>query len=152
MSPASTPLARLPGLLPRVLSHLSAHLGSPLAALPARFRGRLTVPLVAAGLFAMSAAAAAGCSGDDDGPDDPVAPTYWQDVQPILHTHCSSCHVEGGIAPFALDDAQTATSMAGLLAKATSERTMPPWPPGGATPPLLHTRSMSQAQIDTIAA
>lgn len=137
------------------LARLSARRTSPPSStrrLPARFRGALSVPLCAAALgAALATAAAAGCSGDD-APGEPAGPTYWQDVQPILHTHCSSCHVDGGIAPFALDSADAATSMAGLLAKVTTERTMPPWPPGGATPALLHDRSLPQAQIDTLAA
>lgn len=133
MNIASLPLPRASGHLPRLPSHL------------------FTAGLIAAAAFATLAA---GCSGDDDGGggDDPAAPTYWQDVQPILHTHCSSCHTAGGIGPFALEDAQAATAMSGLIARETTERTMPPWPPGGATPPLLHTRSLSQEQIDTIAA
>lgn len=93
------------------------------------------------------------CGGDDDGGGaTPDGPTYWQDVQPLLYTHCSSCHTEGGIAPFALDDPQTVTAMAGLIAKEVNARTMPPWPPGGATPALLHSRALTQEQIDLIVA
>jgi mono/diheme cytochrome c family protein len=102
--------------------------------------------------FLLLAAAAATACSSDDAPDEPTGPTYWQDVQPILHTSCTTCHTAGGIGPFALDHPQMASSMAGLIAKETTERTMPPWPPGGDTPKLLHDRSLPQAQIDLIAA
>ncbi len=111
-------------------------------------------PTLLTALTALVALASfAACSSDDDGADDePTGPTYWQDIQPILHTNCSSCHTAGGIGPFALDDAETATAMAGLIARETTERTMPPWPPGGATPQLLHQRTLTQEQIDLVAA
>jgi Copper type II ascorbate-dependent monooxygenase, C-terminal domain len=73
-------------------------------------------------------------------------------VQPILYTHCSSCHTEGGIAPFALDDPSAVTAMAGLIAKEVAARTMPPWPPGGETPALLHSRALAAEQIEAITA
>jgi mono/diheme cytochrome c family protein len=82
----------------------------------------------------------------------PTAPTYWQDVEPIFYTNCASCHTAGGIGPFAIDDPDTAMNFAPAIASKTADRTMPPWPPGGDTPALLHVRSLTQAQIDTIAA
>lgn len=90
-----------------------------------------------------------------DPPGDPPADppvTYWQDVEPIFYTNCQSCHTAGGIAPFAIDDPDTAIAFAPLIAEQTASRAMPPWPPGGDTPPLAHVRTLSQAQIDTIAA
>ena len=81
-----------------------------------------------------------------------AAPTYWQDVEPIFATNCASCHTAGGIAPFAIDDADTAMTYAPLIATDTANLTMPPWPPGPLTPQLLHQRSLTQPQIDTIAA
>jgi hypothetical protein len=32
----------------------------------------------------------------------PLGPTYQADVKPLVEQRCQSCHVEGGIAPFAL--------------------------------------------------
>jgi copper type II ascorbate-dependent monooxygenase-like protein len=90
--------------------------------------------------------------GDDAPPPPPTAPTYYQDVEPIFATNCATCHTTGGIAPFAIDDPDTAVQYAPLIVTETAARRMPPWPPGGDTPPLLHTRTLTQAQLDTIAA
>ncbi len=93
---------------------------------------------------------------DDDIPQDPppdsTAVTYWQDVEPIFYTNCANCHTAGGIAPFAIDDPDTAIAFAPLIAEQTAARLMPPWPPGGDTPALQHVRTLTQAQIDTIGA
>lgn len=92
-------------------------------------------------------------AGEDDAPDDlPDVVTYWQHVEPIFYTNCQSCHTAGGIAPFAIDNAETAIAYAPLIAEQTASRVMPPWPPGGDTPPLAHVRTLTQTQIDTIAA
>jgi len=97
----------------------------------------------------------AACGTDSappPGDDAPTAPTYYQDVEPIFATNCATCHTTGGIAPFAIDDPVAAATYAPLIATETAARRMPPWPPGGDTPPLLHTRTLTQAQIDLIAA
>lgn len=82
----------------------------------------------------------------------PSGPTYHQDVAPLLSEACSGCHVEGGIAPFALTTYAQAKPQAFALAAATASKSMPPWMPGGATPPLLHDRSLSDAQIALLTA
>jgi hypothetical protein len=83
---------------------------------------------------------------------EPLAPTYWQDVEPIFYTNCVSCHTAGGIGPFAIDDPETAIAFAPLIAEETASRAMPPWPPGGDTPALRHVRVLTEDQIATIAA
>jgi mono/diheme cytochrome c family protein len=88
----------------------------------------------------------------DPAPSPAAAPTYWQDVEPIFATNCVTCHTAGAIGPFAIDDPDTAASFAPQIAAETAARRMPPWPPGGDTPPLLHVRTLTQAQIDTLAA
>src|SRR4051812_17819106 len=98
----------------------------------------------------------AACGTDTTAPEDPpptmAGPTYYQDVEPIFYTNCTSCHTEGGIGPFAIDDPDTAMQFAPLIASETAAKRMPPWPPGGNTPALAHVRTLTQAQIDTIAA
>jgi mono/diheme cytochrome c family protein len=96
--------------------------------------------------------------GTDTGPGDPgpdptgAAPTYWQHVEPIFATNCVTCHTAGAIGPFAIDDPDTAAGFATRIAEETAARRMPPWPPGGDTPALAHVRTLTQAQLDTIAA
>jgi mono/diheme cytochrome c family protein len=103
-------------------------------------------------LLAPLAVACGTDTAPDPDPDPPAAPTYWQDVEPIFATNCVSCHTAGDIGPFPIDDPEIASGYAALIAAETAARRMPPWPPGGDTPPLLHVRSLAQAQIDTIAA
>ena len=38
-----------------------------------------------------------------------AAPTFHKDVQPIVQRSCGNCHVQGGIAPFALQTYQDVT-------------------------------------------
>ncbi|MEO7733773.1 MAG: hypothetical protein ABIY55_22605 [Kofleriaceae bacterium] len=78
--------------------------------------------------------------------------TYWQDVEPIFYTNCASCHTAGGIGPFPIDDPEIAMNNARRIATEVNAKRMPPWPPGGDTPALRHTRSLSAAQIATIQA
>lgn len=98
--------------------------------------------------------AACGTDTSDDPPTgttaDPV--TYWRDIEPILYTNCVNCHTEGGIGPFPLDQPGFALNNALRIATETTARRMPPWPPGGDTPALLHTRSLTDAQIAAIKA
>jgi Copper type II ascorbate-dependent monooxygenase, C-terminal domain len=74
-------------------------------------------------------------------------PTWSQDLAPLVSRSCSACHVEGGIAPFPLTTFAEAAPMAAALANAVQTKRMPPWMPGGATPPVLHNRSLSDAEI-----
>ena len=79
-------------------------------------------------------------------------PTYSADIQPIMQANCAGCHRSGGIAPFALQTYDDAASKAPLIAAVTGERRMPPWMPGGKTPPLKYARTLTDAQIEQIAA
>lgn len=85
-------------------------------------------------------------------PPAPAGPTYHQDVAPLLSESCSGCHVAGGIAPFALTTYADAKLHAAAISAATASRSMPPWMPGGATPPLRHDSSLSDAQVQLLAA
>lgn len=60
-------------------------------------------------------------------PVDPNAPTYYDDIKPLLIENCSDCHVEGGIGPYDLESYETASALAEVIAIATHERTMPPF-------------------------
>lgn len=53
--------------------------------------------------------------------------TFWDDVAPMYFDSCVSCHREGGIAPFALDNYADASAWATASLEAIEERTMPPW-------------------------
>ncbi len=53
--------------------------------------------------------------------------TYHRDVARILQQNCVTCHRDGGIAPFALDDIEEVKDRAKVIKRVVSEGTMPPW-------------------------
>lgn len=67
----------------------------------------------------------AACVPEEAPQGDPV--TWHRELAPIFAEHCVSCHQEGGIGPFVLDDYATARAWAGPIARAVTERSMPPY-------------------------
>ena len=94
--------------------------------------------------------------GGDDSAAVGDAPTWYQDVAPIVVENCAGCHNPSGPG-FDLSDYAHASPMAGAMANATSAGRMPPW---GAkedencapTTPWKDDRRLSEAQIATLAA
>src|SRR5882724_1041225 len=60
--------------------------------------------------------------GSGTGNGQAAGPTYHKDVEPILQQHCQKCHVEGGLAPFALLTYEDARSMSPVIVRETSAR------------------------------
>lgn len=71
-------------------------------------------------------AALVACGRESESPD-PSGPTWYRDIAPIYATSCVTCHRDGGIAPFRLDDPETAQAWAAAAAVAVADRTMPPF-------------------------
>lgn len=84
------------------------------------------------------AAAAAGC-GDKEGEDTAAsgdsgvasADVSYDDVAPIMATHCNGCHTDGGSAPFALDSYDEASSRSARLVARAVDGDGGPMPPSG---------------------
>jgi hypothetical protein len=74
-------------------------------------------------------------------------PTYAEHVKPILETNCVSCHTAGGIAPFTLDEYESARDTAKSVAAATRAKRMPPFPPAGESPKFNHELRLSDDEI-----
>jgi hypothetical protein len=72
-------------------------------------------------------------------------PTYYVDIKPILEKNCTSCHVTGGIAPFALDNPTDAVKWTDSIAQVTKSGYMPPWPPSKDGEPFLYERRLGAA-------
>jgi polyisoprenoid-binding protein YceI/mono/diheme cytochrome c family protein len=74
-------------------------------------------------------------------------------VQPILEQNCASCHAPGqvGAAHWELKTAGDAAQIADGLKVVTQAKYMPPWPASSLGVPLLHSKAMSQSDINTIA-
>lgn len=87
----------------------------------------------------------------------PAKPTFTKDVQPILQENCQECHrpkpikMSGLVAPFSLSSYEEARPWAKAIAKAVTDRAMPPW---FATEEFhgvfRNERSLTQDEIDTI--
>ena len=97
-----------------------------------------------------------GCS-DGDGPAQPSSPdvtgtTYFQAAKPILDGRCASCHVDGGIAPFALDTYASAKQFRDSIKSAVEDRTMPPWLATDGCADYVADRSLTDEHIATIGA
>lgn len=90
---------------------------------------------------------------NDPLPESPIdAPTYHRDVRPILEQACTGCHAEGGIAPFSLNDYESAVSFGPLMVSTISSGQMPPWPPSDCCTPLLHERELDGESLAVIEA
>ena len=80
-------------------------------------------PLLALSLLA--SCAGEGCNPAQSAND---APTYYQDIAPILSLNCSSCHREGGMNAYMIfDDAGFTQSMSSPIAAAIEDGSMPPF-------------------------
>ncbi|MEO8590647.1 MAG: T9SS type A sorting domain-containing protein [Flavobacteriales bacterium] len=80
------------------------------------------------------------------------APTWSDDVACIVYTHCTPCHHEGGAGHFSLTTYADAYYWRIDMRDLTQVRYMPPWPPDEAYRSLAHERSLTQDEIDIIAA
>ena len=81
-----------------------------------------------------------------------VVPTFAKDVAPILYASCAGCHRPGEVAPMSLLSYEDVRPWAKSIRKKVTSREMPPW---GADPrfgKFKDDRSLSDAQIHTIAA
>lgn len=111
-------------------------------------------PVMRLGFVAVGLALAGCSSGADSGgtgggaPSN--APTYHRDVKPLVEVKCNGCHVEGGIAPFALDTYALVNQHKAAIKGAVQAGTMPPFPPAKGCTDYLGDRSLSEAQIKTL--
>lgn len=80
----------------------------------------------------------------------PARPTYFQDVKPILDGRCVTCHVAGGIAPFALTSYEQAKKHSSVIAAAVAQRRMPPWLAAPGYRVYRYDPSLTASQIRTI--
>ncbi|MFN0274180.1 MAG: T9SS type A sorting domain-containing protein [Chitinophagales bacterium] len=76
-------------------------------------------------------------------------PTWSEDIASIIYKNCSSCHHEGGIAPFSLMSYEEADENHHEIIDAVIEREMPPWP---ADPEFRHFKDEAVLSDDEITA
>lgn len=54
-------------------------------------------------------------------------PTWYEDIEPLISSRCTMCHVENGYAPFTLTSYQDVKDRALLVRHSTESYYMPPW-------------------------
>ena len=104
-------------------------------------------------LFLGTAAAILSAQTTSSATDSPASsPSFTKDVAPILYASCAGCHRPGEVAPMSLLSYEEVRPWAKSIRKKVTSREMPPW---GADPhfgTFKDDRSLSEAQIRTIAA
>jgi hypothetical protein len=80
------------------------------------------------------------------------APTFNQDIAPILHKSCAECHRPSQIAPMSLLSYQDARPWAKTIKAKVQAREMPPWFADPHYGKFRNDRSLSQPDIDKISA
>ncbi|MEM6344320.1 MAG: T9SS type A sorting domain-containing protein [Bacteroidota bacterium] len=76
--------------------------------------------------------------------------TFSEDIAEILFDNCTSCHRQGGVAPFAIETYQDAYLMRNSIAWATNIGEMPPYPADVSYQHYADERVLSQTEIDMI--
>jgi mono/diheme cytochrome c family protein len=83
------------------------------------------LPLASLWLVGAACGTDVALPGSDPPPSDTT--TWYQDVAPIVATHCMSCHQDGGIAPFSLTTYDSAYIYANQMNEAIAGGVMPPF-------------------------
>jgi mono/diheme cytochrome c family protein len=109
-------------------------------------------PVPLAGLPILLVLSPLGISASLAGDTAPSAPTFAKDVAPILYNNCVTCHRQDDIAPMPLVSYEDVRPWARAIKNQVTARTMPPWGADPAHGRFRNDRSLSQTQIDTIAA
>jgi hypothetical protein len=113
-------------------SHVRAALGARTTSWSLALALALAMPIGAAGCTSSDPAEdGAGptdegdSSADEGGPLD--APTWHQDIHPLVAEHCGGCHRDGGIAPFSVETYEETSQAALDMLDAIQTGYMPPW-------------------------
>jgi mono/diheme cytochrome c family protein len=77
-------------------------------------------------------------------------PTWSADIAPMMFQNCTSCHHDGGLAPFSLTTFSGAYANRIGIIDAVSTGNMPPWPPSPDYRHFKGERYLTNAQITKI--
>ena len=79
-------------------------------------------------------------------------PTFTRDVAPIFYNKCVSCHRPGEVAPMSLITYRDVRPWASAIREKVTTRVMPPWHADRQYGSFRNDLSLTQREIDTIAA
>ncbi len=80
------------------------------------------------------------------------APTYYQDVAPIIASSCFPCHETQNIAPIAFPTYDDARLAASVMAEQVESGAMPPWMPDDSCRGYVGKTTLPDADVETIRA
>jgi len=118
--------------------------------MPIHATQKLRVFLVFGGVLASLLFWMSGSLAQD--PPKTKPPTFYRDVLPILEQHCQSCHRAGGIAPMPFETYEETRPFAGVIRRATQEKSMPPWFADSNVGRFSNDPSLRPSEIATLAA
>ncbi len=81
-----------------------------------------------------------------------TSPTFSKDIAPVLFNRCAECHRPGAMAPMSLLTYEDARPWAKAIKAKVVKREMPPWGADPSVGKFANDPSLSQAEIDMIAA
>jgi mono/diheme cytochrome c family protein len=116
-----------------------------------RFSGRAKTFLLCASAVALAAITASRASVRLSA-DTATAPTFNRDVAPILFEKCATCHRPGAGGPMTLTSYREVRPWARSIRARVTKREMPPWSADPRFGHYTNDTSLTQQQIDTIAA
>ncbi len=76
--------------------------------------------------------------------------SFYEDVQPLIHSKCATCHRPGGGAPFNLITYEDVSGRAKFIRKVITSRYMPPWRADNHYVAFANDRSLNDQQIGII--
>jgi hypothetical protein len=76
--------------------------------------------------------------------------TFSSDVASIIYSNCTSCHRQGSIAPFSLENYKDAFDNRFAIANAVQNKIMPPWSPDPSYSRFCGERKLTNDQINAI--
>jgi hypothetical protein len=80
-----------------------------------------------------------------------LAVTFYRDVLPILQNHCQECHRPAQMAPMSLRTYEETRPWAKAIREQVRSRKMPPWPADPCCGHFANDRSLTAAEIETLA-
>jgi hypothetical protein len=75
------------------------------------------------------------------------APTFTEDIAPVVFAKCAGCHRDGQAAPFTLHTYAQVKKRAKQIVEVTGEHVMPPWHADRGVVAYANDRSLSDAQV-----
>lgn len=79
-----------------------------------------------------------------------TAQTWSSDIAQIFYNKCTSCHHNGGAAPFSLMTHAEVSPLAAAVYQCVNTGEMPPWPPDNNYQQYQHNRSLSDTEKSKI--